>query len=233
MLRQAIDHARLMRESADRVQTASRSSDVKEQLVARRILENPAVWQQWEREHSRLMHQVADHRLWGAQITALKQTTFRLLHGKALFQYLRDSEVRGTLRMQVLEHFRPGRSYDHAVIAEHAVYLRKACSFLCAHHVGSDVVQDAAFLDPLQRYEELYTEYFDLYCSTLIGQTDAESGSQQALLPLLKHQLNEWRAAMLDPGRAQPFIRRDAELRKPTGDTQRLKAPKFSPKKRR
>ena len=107
-----------------------------------------------------------------------------------------------------------------AIIAEHGVYLRKACSFLCASHLGSEVVQDPAFLDPMQRYEELYTEYFDLYCSSLTGAEESES--RLALLPLLKQQLHEYRLAILDPVRAQPFLRLEAELRRRTGDTQRL-----------
>jgi hypothetical protein len=43
-------------------------------------------------------------------------------------------------------------------------------------------------------------------------------------LPLLKHQLEEWRAVILDPKRAQSLMRRDMELRRPTGDTQRMRS---------
>jgi hypothetical protein len=221
-----------MRESTDRVHTALASSDLNEQLIAHRILEHPAVWSQWEGEHSMLMRQLANCGLRHAQIAALKHTTFRLLHGKALFQYLRRSEVRGRERMQVMAHFRPGRNYENAVVAEHNVYLRKACSYLCASHVGSDVVEDPAFLDPMQRYEQLYTEYFNVYCSTLVQAPDSDAVSQQALLPLLKKQLNEYRWAILDPRRAQPFLRREAELRLPTGDTQRLPTLESRPKSR-
>jgi hypothetical protein len=232
MLRHAISHSRLMRESTDRVHTALASADLNEQLIAHRILEHPAVWSQWEGEHSMLMRQLANCGLRHAQIAALKHTTFRLLHGKALFQYLRRSEVRGRERMQVMAHFRPGRNYENAVVAEHNVYLRKACSYLCASHVGSDVVEDPAFLDPMQRYEQLYTEYFNVYCSTLVQAPDSDAVSQQALLPLLKKQLNEYRWAILDPRRAQPFLRREAELRLPTGDTQRLPTLESRPKSR-
>lgn len=224
MLRHAISHSRLMRESTDRVHTALTSSDNDEQLVARRILENPAVWLQWESEHSILMRQLANCGVRHAQIAALKHATFRLLHGKALFQYLRRSEVRGHERTQVIAHFRPGRSYENAVVAEHNLYLRKACSYLCASHVGSDVVEDPAFLDPMQRYEELYTEYFNVYCSSMVQTSNEDAASQQDLLPLLKQQLNEYRWAILDPRRAQPFLRREAQLRQPTGDTQRMPA---------
>jgi hypothetical protein len=108
------------------------------------------------------------------------------------------------------------------VVAEHNVYLRKACSYLCANHLGSDVVEDPAFLDPIQQYERLYTEYFNVYCSSLVESPDADALSQVALLPLLKKQLNEYRWAILDPRRAQPFLRREKELRTPTGDTQRM-----------
>jgi hypothetical protein len=129
--------------------------------------------------------------------------------------------VRGSQRTRVMAHFRPGRSYDSAVVAEHNLYLRKACSYLCASHLGSDVVADPAFLDPIPRYEELYAEYFSLYCASL-GEDDTADSSATALLPLLKKQLNEYRWAILDPRRAQPFLRREKELRSPLGDTMRL-----------
>jgi hypothetical protein len=220
MLRHTISHARLMRVSTDRVQTALSSSDINEQLVARRILENPSVWSQWEKEHSGLMRQLANCGVRRAQVAALKHANFRLLHGKALFQHLRRNLVRGSERARVLEYFRPGRNYPNAVVAEHGVYLRKACSYLCTSHLGTDVVEDPMFLDPMQRYEELYAEYFSLYCGVLLG---TPSGvAQGALLPLLKMQLNEYRWAILDPRRAQPWLRREAEIRVPTGDTQRL-----------
>jgi hypothetical protein len=228
MLHRAISHARLMRESTDRVQAALTSADILEQLVARRVLENPDAWGLWEREHSNLMRRLADCGA-RAQVGELKHTTFRLLHGKALFQYLRQRSARGRHRQLVVAHFRPGRSYEAAIISEHGAYLRKACSFLCTSHLGSDVVRDPAFLDPMQRYEELYAEYFDLYCASLSADSDG-ANSQRALLPLLKQQLQEYRLAILDPRAAQPFLRREADLRRATGDTQRLKSLGFRPK---
>jgi hypothetical protein len=50
------------------------------------------------------------------------------------------------------------------------------------------------------------------------------------LLPLLKQQLQEYRLAILDPRAAQPFLRREADLRRATGDTQRLKSLSLRPK---
>jgi hypothetical protein len=214
----AMSHARLMRLSTDRVEAALKHGETSEQLLARRIMENAASWEQWERAHSDLMRRIAGCNA-RSQIDELKQTTLRLLHGKALFQQLGRAGVRGEERVRLLAHFRPGRSFEAAMISEHGEYLRKALSFLCTNHVGADVVGDPAFIDPMQRYEELYGEYFDLYCRSLLGE---ETESQSALLPLLKHQLGAQRAAVLDPRGAQAFLKRETALRRPTGDTQRL-----------
>jgi hypothetical protein len=228
--RSAISHARLMRESTDRVEIALHSDDDKEHLVAHRLSENPTTWQLWENEHSGLMRQVADYGILRTQAAALRQTALRLIHGKALFEYLRRKEVRGAKRSQIVGHFYPTRGYQYAVIAEHGGYLRKACSYLCASHVGSGLVQDPAFLDPMQHYEELYAEYFDLYCRTLFPAEGVESASELALLPLLKHQLNEWRWIILNPRQSLPRVKREREIRRSTGDTQRLPHLKVPPK---
>jgi hypothetical protein len=211
-----------MRESTDRIESALRGDDEKERQVAYRLAENPAAWQRWESGHSSLMHQVADSSVLRTQAAALRQTALRLIHGKALFDYLRRNEVRGTERAQMLNHFYPARGYQYALIAEHGIYVRKACSYICATHVGTDLVHDPAFLDPMQHYENLYAEYFDLYCSTLFPSDGIQSASERSLLPLLKHQLNEWRWIVLNPRDGLPRVKRERELRRATGDTQRL-----------
>jgi hypothetical protein len=230
--RSAISHARLMRESSDRIQSALRGDDRREHMVAHRILETPNNWRLWESEHSYLMRQVADHSALRSQAAALRNTALRLIHGKALFEYLRKNSVRGAARAQILSHFYPTRAYHYAVVIEHGAYMRKACSFMCAGHLGADVVGDPAFLDPMQHYEHLYSEYFDLYCGSLFPGTGAES-SESSLLPLLKHQLNEWRAVILNPQAGLPRLKRESEIRRPTGDTQRLPTLKTRPPKGR
>ena len=211
-----------MRESTDRIESALRSDDNRERQVAYRLAESSTTWQRWESEHSSLMHQVADYGVLRTQAAALRQTALRLIHGKALFEYLRRGKVRGADRARMLIHFYPTRGYQYAVIAEHSGYVRKACSLLCATHVGSGVVHDPAFLDPMQHYENLYAEYFDLYCRTLFPTDKVESACERSLLPLLKHQLNEWRWIILNPRESLPRVKREREIRRATGDTQRL-----------
>jgi hypothetical protein len=228
--RSAISHARLMRESTDRIERALHSEDDKEHLVARRISENATTWELWENEHSGLMRQIADYGALRTQAAALRQTSLRLIHGKALFEYLRRNQVRGVERARILNYFYPTRGFQYAIISEHGGYVRKACSYLCTSHVGTGVVHDPAFLDPMQHYENLYAEYFDLYCRTLFPGDGVESASERSLLPLLKHQLNEWRWIILNPRESLPRVNREREIRRATGDTQRMRQLKARPK---
>ncbi|MDP9088065.1 MAG: hypothetical protein M3O26_04900 [Pseudomonadota bacterium] len=226
MQRSAFTHARLMRESTDRMEGALRSHDQQEHLVAQRIFATPAACAAWELEHSGLMRQVADFVALRNQAVALRRASLRLIHGKALFEYLKRHNVRDQARARILAHFHRTLVYEHAVVAEHTAYVRKAGSYLCASHLGTDLVRDPAFLDPMQQYEALYAEYFDLYCSTLMPPEEG-SESEPALLPLLKYQLTKWRWVILNPKQSTSHLRRESELRRPLGDTQKLRLPKF------
>jgi len=221
--RSAYSHARLMRESTARVERALRSKDAKEHVVAQRVLATPASWHAWELEHSGLMRQVADFVVLRNQAVALRHASLRLIHGKALFEYLKKHNVRGSARAKILQHFHRTLVYEHAVVAEHTVYVRKACSYLCASHLGTELVQDPAFLDPMQQYETLYTEYFELYCTTLIPTAGEQPEAEPPLLPLLKQQLSEWRWVILNPKQSLPYLRRESELRRASGDTQKMR----------
>ena len=115
------------------------------------------------------------------------------------------------------------------MVAEHGEYLRSAGSFLCTQHLGSSVFQNAVFLAPLQRYEELYREYFAAFCGAALARQNGASAKtiadQQALLPLLKYDLARLRQSILAlPHRTAELIE-DTLLRQPTGDTVRIKRP--------
>jgi hypothetical protein len=210
-----------MRESTDRVHRALYSANPNEQLVASRLLESPSAFRTWEGEHSELMREVAIPSFMRTQAAVLKKATFRLIHRKALFEYLRDERIRGSVRRRIILSFHPAQDYTRSVIAEHGVYLRKACSFLCTSHVGGNVVRDPGFFDPMRRYQELYAEYFQIFCSTHFG-TDSADKPQGELLPLLKQQLEEYRRAIMNPKPETEWLMREAELRQPVGDTARL-----------
>jgi hypothetical protein len=220
--RNSVDHKRLMRESTDRVHSALYSDNPNEQLVASRLLESASAFRTWESEHSGLMLEIANPSFRRTQAALLKKATFRLIHRKALFEYLRDQQVRGDVRRRIILHFHPAQDYTRSVITEHGLYLRKACSFLCTSHVGGNIVRDPGFFDPMVRYQELYAEYFQIFCRTHFGTDSTDAGPQGELLPLLKHQLEECRLAIMNPRPQTEWLMREAELRQPVGDTARL-----------
>jgi hypothetical protein len=215
-----------MRESTDRVHRALHSDNPNEQLVASRLLESPTAFLAWESEHSGLMLEVANPSFRRTQAALLKKATFRLIHRKALFEYLRDERIRGSLRRRIMISFHPAQDYTRSVIAEHGLYLRKACSLLCTSHVGGNVVRDPGFFEPMKRYQELYAAYFQIFCSTHFGTDSLEPEPQGELLPLLKHQLEECRKAVINPRPKTEWLVREAEFRQPTGDTVRLPRPR-------
>src|SRR5580704_16796405 len=211
-----------MRESTDRVHSALHSGNPNEQLVVSRLLESASAFITWESEHSGVMLEIANPSFKRTQAALLKKATLRLIHRKALFEYLRDEQIRGSERRRIIVYFHPAQDYTRSDIAEHGLYLRKACSFLCTSHVGGNVVRDPSFFDPMRSYQELYAEYFQIFCRTHFSTDSADTEPQWELLPLLKHQLEECRAAIMNPQPEMQWLMRKAELRQPTGDTARL-----------
>jgi hypothetical protein len=74
-------------------------------------------------------------------------------------------------------------------------------------------------------YQELYAAYFKIFCTTHFGADSPDSEPQGELLPLLKHQLEECRQAIINPRPETERLMRETELRRPTGDTVRLPRP--------
>ena len=219
-------HARLMEESESQIAVASREGTPDERLVASRVLESVTSYQQWELGHQYLMRAVSAQSRLAGQLVALRSTAFSLMHRKALFEYLRERNVTGPKRHKLLATFYGPLEYTDSVVREHNNYVRCGSSYLCTVHIGLELMQDPAFDEPLQLYQEWYSEYFRIFCDSTLAETPAERaeiGSLDALRPLLKHQLTHARQTILamthDPG----FRWREAEIRKPTGDTQKLR----------
>ena len=222
----ALNPSHLMHESETCLAEAARSGDDREQLVARRILSNVHLWSQWEMEHATLVRNVARQTRPQAQSTALRSGALGLIHRKALFEYLRAAQLREPDRRRVIKYFRGALHYTDAIISEHGQYLRSAGSHLCVHHLGVTVLLDGVFQGPVERYEALYTEYFKEFCETLIagvnGQVDAQ---KKSILPMLKHQVSTLHAQILALPRTEPDLDYEALIRRPTGDTQKIKRP--------
>ncbi|HEY4214614.1 MAG TPA: hypothetical protein VGM84_24270 [Steroidobacteraceae bacterium] len=216
-----------MEESERRVADANREGTPAERVVAARVLETAHSYRQWELGHSHLMRTVADRRQLDRQAVALRSTAFSLLHRKALFEYIRDRRVMGSKRQRLLGLFSGPREYIGALLKEHINYVHSTSSYLCTEHLGAVLIGDPVFEEPIQLYQERYTEYFRIYCDVALAQTEDEQAGLAplaALQPMLKAQLTQARRAILAMGHEEARTWREVQIRKPTGDTQKLKA---------
>lgn len=202
-----LSHDRLMEESQRRLANAVLSKLPSEERVATRLLDSASDYRRWESEHATLMRRIAVERLPGVQKAQLLNVSLSLIHRKALFEYLRDEQVRGTRRQEIMAHFSAHRDYSSAVVSEHGRYVRSAASYLCSNHVGSNVMFEALFETPLAEYEELYANYFQTYCSTMLaGDDNAVAKSIMPVLIELKGQIGEWRRALIGLTHSQSGI---------------------------
>jgi hypothetical protein len=215
-----------MEESEVRVAVASREGTPDEQLVASRVLESVVAYQSWEIGHDHLMRSVSEPSRLIEQLSALRATAFSLMHRKALFEYLRERNVTGPKRHKLLRMFYGPREYTDSVIREHNNYVRCGSSYLCTVHIGLQLMQDSAFDEPLRLYQEWYSEYFRIFCDSSLAETAEEKAGTEpleALKPLLKHQLTHARQAILAMSHDPSFRWSEVQIRKPTGDTQKLR----------
>ncbi len=216
-----------MDESEARVEMAGCFESEADRLVASRILEHPDAYRRWEAEHAQLLRAVSAQAQLSRQVVVLRSAACALVHRKALFEYLRDCQVTGARRHRLFGLFYGFRDYTNAVLAEHGKYVRCSSSYLCMNYLGEHLMRDGALDEPLQIYEREYADYFRTFCDVELAQTEEEKhkvAPMQALQPLLKYQLAEARRAILQMPHVPSEEWREASIRKPTGDTQRLRS---------
>jgi hypothetical protein len=225
--KRAYKHARLMDESEARVEMAGCFESEADRLVASRILERPEAYRRWEGEHALLLRAASEQAQLSRQVIMLRSAACALVHRKAPFEYLRDCQVRGARRHRLVALFYGFRDYTNAVVAEHGNYVRCSSSYLCMNYLGEHLMRDMAFDEPLQIYERWYAEYFRTFCDVALAETAEERhkiAPMEALQPLLKYKLSQARQAILQMPQVSAEDWREASIRKPTGDTQRLRA---------
>ena len=230
MLIQGYKHSRLMEESEACLEMVARVGAPDDMLVASRILEYPTYYRVWEAEHDRLLRHVSVHGRLGTQMAALRSAAFTLVHRRALFEYIRERKIAGARRHRLFSLFYGHRDYSNAVIAEHGNFLRCSSSALCADHLAAQLMRDAAFEDPMKLYEEWYADYFRVFCDVALAETlqeRRELAPTESLMPLLKRRLREARDAILALPLVPSTVWREVEIRRATGETQKLRRISF------
>jgi len=226
MVIHAYNHTRLMEESETRVEMSAIFDSPADTLVASRILGHPHAYRRWEAEHDRLMRSVSRQTNVDRQVTALRSTALSLVHRKAMFDYLRDREITGRKRHRFFSVFYGSRDYVNAVLAEHSSYVRCSSSYLCTQYLAEHLMEDYALEEPLQIYEQWHGEYFRAFCDGALAETEEEKQAvapMEVLKPLLKHQVAEARQAILQMPLKPAKHWREVQIRKSTGDTQKMR----------
>ncbi|MBV8784149.1 MAG: hypothetical protein JOZ67_08180 [Gammaproteobacteria bacterium] len=221
----AYRHSQLMEESELRVEMTTHSFSPAD-MTASRVLERRDIYRRWEAEHDRLLRPVSSQRQFDDQVVALRGTAFGLVHRCALFQYLRDRHPARAKRRKLFGIFYGCRDFANAVLAEHGNFVRGTSSYLATQHLAEHLMHDHACSEPLQMYEQWYTEYFQAYCDIELADSEEEKehvAALEALRPLLKLRLAEARQAILAMPHTKDQDWRELKIRKPNGDTQRLK----------
>lgn len=213
-----------MDEAADYVHHVARdSADREETDCARRLLRAPRAWRRWEMELGKALRPVANFRSRLMQVRTLREVNITWVHRAAPFRYLRDRGLRGESRRRLIEALH-GQSdnYERAMVSEHDAFVRSVCHSGCSGYLGESMLGDPLYRESIQRYQAVYAEYFQVY-GTVTCEASGDGQSLSAdLLPLLKKQLAELRKAILDYPKAADWLQREADIRKPTGDTQYL-----------
>ena len=224
---QGITQSRLMDESELCIAATARSGPPAQMLVASRLLAHPDIYRLWESEHSRLMRNISRHTYLHEQVIALRSTALNLMHRKAVFEYLQDRQLSRSQRHRLMAIFHSLKDYSASLLAEHGNYLRGASSYWCSHHLARRFMKDSAFAEPLLLYQERYTDYFRVFCDVELAETDGEKHaveSMRMLQPLLKLQLADARREILAMPYRPQKVWHEVEIRKPTGDTVKLRA---------
>jgi hypothetical protein len=191
-------HERLMRASHSHVAATARDDKNAQSIVALRLMQHPGTYTEWEVGHSRLMQQVCQPPRLRAQIVRMRATTLRLIHRRAVFEYLRDRRITGAQRHRYIELFYGPRDYASSLIVEHGHYIRSWVSASCSRFIGTAVLRDPAFEAPLAEYELFYSEYFQLFCDLQLASTESvNSGWKTALLPMLKERCEQAREQLI------------------------------------
>jgi hypothetical protein len=168
-----------MDESEQALWTAAEKNAGSDARIAKQILSDSKTHGLWEARHAELVRPVAEHNGRVPQVLALRDLEVRLVHRRALIDHIRERQIKGKARERLFRVFYGPRDFRDAVLAEHRQYMLAVSSRVSTDHL-IDVMHDPASAQLIERYEEKYAHYFDLYCS-VVGTEDEASADATKL----------------------------------------------------
>ena len=174
-------HKTLMDESEQALYVAAQQESGADSRIAKQIISDSKTHGLWEARHAELVRPVAEHTGRTPQVIALRDVEVRLVHRRALFDHIREHELRGEQRERLFRVFYGPREFQDAVLAEHRQYMLAVSSRVSADHL-IDVMSDPVSKKLLAEYETIYARYFGLYCY-VAGARDRDCA--EAMTPIM------------------------------------------------
>lgn len=174
-------HRWLMDESEHALWSSVEAESGRDSRIAHDIVKDPANYLLWESRHAELVRPVAEENRRTGQVIALRSAEVSLIHRRALVHHLRGNKINGQERAKLMSVFYGPKETNDAIIAEHRQYMMAVSSRVSAHHL-IDIMKDPVSLRLLRLYEDLYTEYFDLFCFASCEEDSACSDAARLLM---------------------------------------------------
>jgi hypothetical protein len=179
----AISFDRLMSESEKALWQTEAQPEYYRVPVSR-LLDNQGQYRMWEASHARHMRNVADYRRQSQQAMALRKIAMQFIHRRGLFDYLRTFRVRGAQRQQLFRVFYGLTDFHDAALLEHRQYVLAASSGYCIE-VLVDRINDSNGFKLLERYQWLYSQYFEIFSQYVRADFNADTTLADALRPTM------------------------------------------------
>lgn len=210
---------RMMERSELRIQSAANGEPGHAADAANRILETAYAWRDWSASHNRLLGHIALQRRSTQQVQAVRRMALSMIHRKAPFEYLRDRDVRGARRHQFFRDLYGSSDYARALVQEHRNYVSSVCSYLCI-----DTFCSEASLHRIRAYERCYTSFWQALTNVrLAGAGSDQAARDRHLVDYLRRATRAAHARVLDVAGTAADEKTLEELRRPTGDTVRMR----------
>ena len=203
----ALSASVLMNVSESRIEDIRWSGSDDERRLVNRLFETPGSYDMWESYHSGLMKGVGCGSNRKDQLIKMRKTRFALIHRQALFQYLRDSGLKGERREVVINAFHDSSDYMQAVVREHGRFLRSNSSLFCTDHLAYRLLRDNRFSNGIAHYRQRYMDYFSLYCNWIIAESEGSEFPMRRLLLESKRNLSQMQTRLL----SMPFSSLEAQ----------------------
>jgi hypothetical protein len=182
-----------MDESEQALREAAIQSPERESRIAKETLTNPRTFRLWEDTHAELVRPVAEHSRRARQVFELRELDVQLIHKRALIEHIRRQQLIGKDRERMLAAFYGPKDSRDAVLAEHRKYTLAVSSELSANHLMR-VMYDPVGMKLIEKYEYLYTKYFDLYGFVILADDAVWSDALKPMMQELRQQALRMRA---------------------------------------